>query len=130
MKSCPKCKASVSDTAKFCIKCGFNIKKHEEENSKHFCPECGTEFSGGNFCPECGYDISKDLEPVKKTKAKKDVKKVSFDEIDLDELDDFLDQKIKTEKVKINKNYTTLEVCSKLVNLASLLLDFTFFLHS
>ena len=63
MKTCPKCQASVLDTAKFCVKCGFNIKKYEEEaaQTECFCPECGTKFSGGTFCPECGYDISRDL---------------------------------------------------------------------
>ena len=63
MKSCPKCKANVSDTAKFCVKCGFHIKKHEEENAnrEYFCAECGTKFSGGSFCPECGYNISAEL---------------------------------------------------------------------
>ncbi|MBE6630226.1 MAG: hypothetical protein E7624_05180 [Ruminococcaceae bacterium] len=63
MKTCPKCRASVGSTAKFCVKCGFNIKKFEEENqnAEHFCTECGTKFSGGTFCPECGYDIAKDL---------------------------------------------------------------------
>ena len=63
MKQCPKCQASISDTAKFCIKCGCNIKKFEEEQTQqtYFCPECGTKFSGGDFCPECGYNIGKDL---------------------------------------------------------------------
>jgi DNA-directed RNA polymerase subunit RPC12/RpoP len=57
MKTCPGCQAEVNDNAKFCIKCGFNIKKHEEEkaNQEYFCPECGTKFSGEVFCPECGY---------------------------------------------------------------------------
>ncbi len=59
MKVCPGCGVSVIDTAKFCVKCGFNIKKHEEEMAKEcFCPECGTKFSGGVFCPECGYNVS------------------------------------------------------------------------
>ena len=61
MKQCPKCKNNISDTAKFCVKCGCNIKKYEEEQSTHFCPECGVKFSGGNFCPECGYDIRKEI---------------------------------------------------------------------
>ena len=53
MKNCPKCQVSVSDTAKFCVKCGFNIKKFEEENAARecFCPECGTKFSGGWVWP-------------------------------------------------------------------------------
>ena len=60
MKNCPKCHVEVSEKAKFCIKCGFNIKKHEEENAqqKYFCPECGTAFIGGSFCPECGTCIN------------------------------------------------------------------------
>ena len=60
MKTCPKCQAMISDTAKFCVKCGFNIKKYEEENvqQEYFCPECGTKFSGGAFCPECGTSIN------------------------------------------------------------------------
>ena len=60
MKNCPKCQAMISDTAKFCVKCGFNIKKYEEENAQqeYFCPECGTKFSGGAFCPECGTSIN------------------------------------------------------------------------
>lgn len=60
MKQCPKCQANISDSAKFCVKCGYNIKKYEEE-MEYFCSECGTKFSGGVFCPECGHDISKDL---------------------------------------------------------------------
>lgn len=62
MKNCPKCNANISDTAKFCVKCGFNIKKYEEEiNKEYFCAECGTKFSGGTFCPECGYNVQNDL---------------------------------------------------------------------
>lgn len=63
MDYCPKCYASVRATAKFCVRCGFNIRKYAEENAPQacFCPECGTQFSGGNFCPECGYDVSRDL---------------------------------------------------------------------
>ena len=60
MKSCPNCNASVNDTAKFCNKCGFNIKKHEEENSGAimFCEECGAKMiSGSVFCEECGFKI-------------------------------------------------------------------------
>ena len=59
MKTCPKCNASIVDTAKFCSKCGVNIKKYEEEKaSNRFCPECGTEMSGGDFCTECGFQVN------------------------------------------------------------------------
>lgn len=60
MKTCPKCQASVSDTAKFCNKCGFNIKKYEEENTEAgmFCEECGAKIpSDSAFCPECGFNL-------------------------------------------------------------------------
>ena len=63
MKQCPKCQANISDTAKFCMECGCNIKKYEEEQAQpkaRFCPECGTEIPRGSFCPECGYDIGKE----------------------------------------------------------------------
>ena len=63
MKTCPQCNAMVSDTAKFCIKCGFNIKKYEEENTnqKLFCPECGEQIPlEADFCPECGAKIEKE----------------------------------------------------------------------
>ena len=64
MKQCPKCQADISDTAKFCMECGFNIKKYEEEQAKpkaRFCPECGTEIPRGSFCPECGFNVSNEL---------------------------------------------------------------------
>lgn len=63
MKTCPKCNRQVKDTAKFCVHCGFNIKKYEEDNisAQHFCPECGTEITEGSFCPECGTSIAEHL---------------------------------------------------------------------
>lgn len=57
MKQCPNCCYMIIDTAKFCTRCGFNIKKYEEENTYHFCPECGTESNGAFFCSECGYKL-------------------------------------------------------------------------
>ncbi len=64
MRQCPKCQANISNTAKFCMECGCNIKKYEEEHAQpkaRFCPECGTEISKGAFCPECGYSIGNNL---------------------------------------------------------------------
>ena len=60
MKTCPKCQTVLNDTAKFCRKCGFNIKKYEEENAaqESFCTECGAKIpSDSIFCPECGTSI-------------------------------------------------------------------------
>ena len=65
MKECPKCHATVKDEAKFCHKCGFNIKKYEEENAKEFfCFECGTKLEAdSDFCPECGTKVSDIVTP-------------------------------------------------------------------
>lgn len=109
MKECPKCKSLVSDNAKFCIKCGFNIKKHEEENSKHFCPECGTEFNGGKFCPECGYNIEQDLAPVKEKNNKKSKVDFSTDDFGLDFDDTFVKLEEKLNKKEVEENFGAFE---------------------
>lgn len=60
MKICPNCKASVIDTAKFCNKCRFNIKKYEDEQASapEYCTECGAEIQPDSaFCTECGADV-------------------------------------------------------------------------
>ena len=90
MKICPSCNATVGDDARFCVKCGFNIKKHEEENNAIFCPSCGTKFSGGVFCPQCGYNVSKDLAAANNNTD-------SFDNID------FSDMQTEAEKQLLEK---------------------------
>ena len=58
MKLCPNCQVSISDTAKFCNRCGFNVRKYEIENSKLFCENCGTKIPiDSAFCPECGIAV-------------------------------------------------------------------------
>lgn len=53
VKTCPKCGATASKTAKFCPECGEKFEK------KQFCPECGAEVNGSaKFCPECGKKLS------------------------------------------------------------------------
>ena len=98
MKECPKCKNKISNNAKFCMNCGFSLQKHKEDNEKHFCPECGTEFTGGHFCPECGYDISPDLK--KKSKS-------LTNDLDINEIDKLLSDKIS--KTKENESLSAFE---------------------
>lgn len=67
MKNCPNCNTSVNGTAKFCNKCGFNIKKYEEESvsTNIFCEECGAKIPNGSaFCEECGFKIGGNIEKV------------------------------------------------------------------
>ena len=64
MKICPDCKSTISDTAKFCVRCGYKFNNKSEEakaTQEYFCSECGTRFSGGFFCPECGTNIESEL---------------------------------------------------------------------
>lgn len=54
MKTCPKCNASVIDTAKFCNKCGHNF----QTNENIFCTECGARLQPDSaFCVECGATV-------------------------------------------------------------------------
>ena len=67
MKNCPNCNASVIDTAKFCHKCRFNIKKYEDEQASAvlYCTECGAELQpDASFCTECGADVVNGNEPA------------------------------------------------------------------
>jgi len=64
MKQCPQCHAQVGDNAKFCAECGFNIKKHEDEQKNLFCPACGTPRKNGKFCAECGYRFAEAVAPT------------------------------------------------------------------
>ena len=60
-KYCPKCNSEVSETAKFCRKCGCNLKENQSENVTTFCPECGTKCDANDlFCPECGTSLKEE----------------------------------------------------------------------
>lgn len=66
MKICPNCSAEIIDTAKFCNKCGFNVKKYEEEKASNnaFCIECGASIPADSvFCPECGFSVGTEQAP-------------------------------------------------------------------
>lgn len=51
---CPECGGNVSDMAKACPHCGFELNR---------CPECGGIIKEGvSNCPHCGIEVSKDKE--------------------------------------------------------------------
>ena len=51
-KKCPKCKAKLKKTAKFCSECG---EKQPSTKKTKNCVKCGTKVaSTSKFCPECG----------------------------------------------------------------------------
>ena len=56
---CPSCKNDVSDMAKTCPSCGYELK--HEEQIINTCPDCNTVLSGNESkCPKCGcedYDM-------------------------------------------------------------------------
>ncbi|MBR2025069.1 MAG: leucine-rich repeat protein, partial [Clostridia bacterium] len=80
MKECPNCQASINDTAKFCRNCGFNVKKHGEENDFVFCEECGAKMlSDSTFCEECGARVINDSDIIENNTQ-------SFDFSNLDEV--------------------------------------------
>lgn len=37
-----------------------DLDDQDEDDEIKFCPNCGSEYKGGNFCPKCGYDFRKD----------------------------------------------------------------------
>ncbi len=54
---CPKCKAHVPATSKFCPECGTSLTPPSEATVK--CPKCGHSVpAGSKFCPECGTQIT------------------------------------------------------------------------
>ncbi len=47
---CPECHTPCAENAKFCMECGYVLKK--------VCPSCGNKLSGSaKFCPECGSKV-------------------------------------------------------------------------
>lgn len=53
---CPKCQFENREGAKFCLKCGEELRLN--------CPQCGKELPlQAEFCDECGHDLRKRGEP-------------------------------------------------------------------
>lgn len=67
MIQCPNCGQNVSDKAKKCIHCGYELIPPEKKN----CSECGAELEDdATVCPSCGCpvqgeDSAKPIEPQK-----------------------------------------------------------------
>lgn len=73
MKTCPKCKKELKETAKFCGGCGHKFPVPEAsaaiaKGDGGVCPKCGNTLKpGAKFCGKCGTRIqveSKQLESV------------------------------------------------------------------
>lgn len=83
MIQCPNCGESVSDKAKSCVHCGYEL--HLEE--KKYCPECGQELEDNvTVCFKCGCPIEE------KPEASEDSKSQS------------IPQQVEVTGVKVNKN--------------------------
>lgn len=55
---CEKCKASISETAKFCPKCGAKVEIAKAEVLTKKCPSCGVENPiSAKFCKVDGYNF-------------------------------------------------------------------------
>ena len=55
---CPECQSEVSDKAKTCPKCGYQIdeiaKNEPSSTGMNICPKCGKIIVGKEKCPDCG----------------------------------------------------------------------------
>lgn len=58
-KICSNCGNELSDTAKFCGKCGSKCEEGvQEKKVKGMCQKCGNELvEKMKFCPKCGTEI-------------------------------------------------------------------------
>lgn len=55
---CPKCNSAISDTAKFCPKCGEKFDRHENAGDTIICPECKTAYPATTrFCKKDGAQL-------------------------------------------------------------------------
>ena len=64
MINCPNCGKQISDRAKACPGCGYELVKEESvevQPEKRVCEECGAEITADmDVCPNCGCPIEKE----------------------------------------------------------------------
>ena len=62
---CPNCNNDVSDMAKDCPSCGYELK--QEAKAINTCPDCNTVLSGNELkCPKCGCPLKTSEEEIQK----------------------------------------------------------------
>ncbi len=65
---CKKCGTQVSDTAKFCLRCGEKIERKSTQDTRPVCSNCGTLANeSARFCRICGAEIIRKQVPTVQT---------------------------------------------------------------
>nr|WP_027871432.1 zinc ribbon domain-containing protein [[Eubacterium] cellulosolvens] len=63
MIQCPNCGDTISDKAKTCVHCGYELQPAE----KRHCSECGQELEdNATVCPKCGCPVEKEIDEASK----------------------------------------------------------------
>ncbi len=57
--NCPNCNTKISDKAKFCVECGYQLLSDVCVEETITCPECGTVVDSlTDICSNCGYPLN------------------------------------------------------------------------
>ena len=78
--NCPNCNKEISDKAKFCVGCGYQLINDIDTVKTMNCPECGVVTDGmTDICSNCGYPLKLfELKDNEKSKNKSIFKKKWF----------------------------------------------------
>ena len=78
--NCPNCNKEISDKAKFCVGCGYQLINDIDTVKTMNCPECGVVTDGmTDACSNCGYPLNLfELKDNEKSKNKSIFKKKWF----------------------------------------------------
>ena len=78
--NCPNCNKEISDKAKFCVGCGYQLINDIDTVKTMNCPECGVVTDGMTYaCSNCGYPLNLfELKDNEKSKNKSIFKKKWF----------------------------------------------------